>query len=243
MTQGGKMIRIAAIGDTHVKEHFRDFYRDLFSEISEKADVLVLCGDLTDLGLASEAQLLAEDLKSCRIPVVGVLGNHDYQSDQPEEVMRILEESGNVNILQEEPVEHFGIGFAGVKGFIGGFGQYALGAFGEPLLKQIVQERDNQAYALENQLKQLTMEKKVVLMHYTPIRETVADEPDDIMPFLGSTRYAQIIDQYGATVVFHGHANAGPHAGKTMAGIPVYNVALPLLETMKPPMKYKLFEI
>lgn len=243
MAQDKKKIKIAAIGDIHVKEHFRDFYRELFTEISEKADILVLCGDLTDLGLSSEAQILADDLHYCRIPVVGVLGNHDYQSDQPEEVKRILEESGNVTILQEEPVEHYGIGFAGVKGFIGGFGAHSLGAFGEPLLKQIVQERDNQAYALENQLKQLTMEKKVILMHYTPIRETVADEPDDIMPFLGSTRYAQVIDQYGATVVFHGHANAGPHTGKTLSGIPVYNVALPLLETMKPPLKYKLFEV
>lgn len=243
MAQEKKKIKIAAVGDIHVKEHFRDVYREIFTEISEKADVLVLCGDLTDLGLAEEAQLLSLDLRSCRIPVVAVLGNHDYQSDQWDEVKRILEENENVSVLQEEPVEHFGIGFAGVKGFIGGFGQHALGAFGEPLLKQIVQERDNQAYALENQLKQLTMEKKVILMHYTPIRETVSDEPADIMPFLGSTRYAQVIDQYGATVVFHGHANAGPHEGKTLGGIPVYNVALPLLEAMNPPMKYKIFEI
>ncbi len=243
MTTQKKKVRIAAVGDIHVKEHFREVYQKLFTEISENADVLVLCGDLTDLGLAQEAQILAEDLRYCRIPVVGVLGNHDYQSDQADEVKRILEESGNITILEQEPVEHFGIGFAGVKGFIGGFGQYSLGAFGEPELKHIIQERDNQAYALENQLKQLTQEKKVVVLHYSPIRETVADEPADIMPFLGSTRYAQVIDQYGATVVFHGHANAGPHAGKTLGGIPVYNVAMPLLETITPKHLYKIVEI
>lgn len=237
-------IKIAAIGDIHVKEHFKAEYQRLFSEISEKADVLVLCGDLTDLGQPHEAELLAEDLRYCTIPIVGVLGNHDYQSDQAEEIRKILEINTNVCILDQEPIIHYGVGFAGVKGFIGGFGQYTLGAFGEPELKKIVLERDNQAYALENQLKQLTdLEKKVILLHYSPIRETVADEPHDIMPFLGSTRYAQVIDQYGASVVFHGHANAGPHHGKTLAGIPVFNVALPLLEKISPHHPYKIYEL
>ncbi len=236
-------IKIAAVGDIHVKEHFSDVYRNFFAEVSDKADILVLCGDLTDLGLIHEAQLLAVDLRSCRIPVVAVLGNHDYHSDQAEEVKRILEENANVKVLQEDPIEHYGIGFAGIKGFIGGFGQYALGAFGEPLLREIVAERDKEANSLENQLRQLTMEKKVVLMHYSPIRETVSNEPSDIMPFLGATRYEQIIDQYGATIVFHGHANAGPPEGKTSSGIPVYNVALPLLETLKPATRYKIIEL
>lgn len=239
-----KKVRIAAVGDIHVKEHFKGEYQKLFTEVSEKADVLVLCGDLTDLGLASEAQLLAEDLKSCRIPVVGVLGNHDYQSDVPQEVRRILEENSNVCILEEEAQVIEGIGFAGVKGFIGGFDALALGSFGEPEIKMIVKERDNQAFALENQLRQLTaVEKKVVVLHYSPIRATVADEPADIMPFLGSTRYAQTIDQYGASVVFHGHANGGPHAGKTQAGIPVFNVAMPLLEKLTPDQPYKIYEL
>lgn len=239
-----KKMKIAAVGDLHVKEHFKAEYQKLFAEISEKADILVLCGDLTDLGLPSEAELLSEDLRYCRIPIVGVLGNHDFQSDKASEVRSILEKNSNVVILDQEPEVINEVGFAGVKGFIGGFGAHTLGAFGEPEIKAIVLERDNQAYALENQLKQLEhLEKKVVLMHYSPIRETVADEPADIMPFLGATRYAQVIDQYGASVVFHGHANLGPHAGKTQAGIPVFNVALPLLETLTPPMQYKLFEV
>lgn len=238
-----KKIKLAVVGDIHVKSHFKDVYKPLMQEISQHADVLLLCGDLTDLGTPEEAHILADDLRSCTIPVVAVLGNHDYQSNQPEEVKKILQENPNVKILDNEPVEHHGIGFAGVKGFIGGFGSYSLGAFGEPLMKQIIQERDNEAYALENQLKALQTEKKVVLLHYSPIRATVADENADIMPFLGSTRYEQTIDQYGAVVAFHGHANAGPHSGKTMTGIPVFNVALPLLETLTPKKQYLLYEV
>ena len=237
-------IKLAAVGDIHVKEHFKGEYQKLFADVSEKADILLLCGDLTDLGLLSEAELLSEDLRSCRIQVVGVLGNHDYQSDSPDEIKKILEENSHVRILGEEPLVFNGVGFAGTKGFIGGFDAYALGAFGEPELKQIVAERDRHANILENQLKELApLEKKVVIMHYSPIRATVANEMDDIMPFLGSTRYAQVIDQYGASVIFHGHANAGPHEGKTPGGIPVFNVAMPLLESLTPDQPYKIFEI
>jgi Icc-related predicted phosphoesterase len=238
-----KKIKIAAIGDIHVKSHFKDMYKPLMQELSQKADVLVLCGDLTDLGTAEEAHILADDLRTCRIPVIAVLGNHDYQSDQPEEVKKILRENPHVSILDQEPHVFEGIGFAGVKGFMGGFGSHALGAFGEPLMKEIVKERDREAYALENQLKALATEKKVVLMHYAPIRATVADENADIMPFLGSTRYEQVIDQYDVTVIFHGHANLGPHSGKTTKGTPVFNVALPLLENLKPAKNYLLYEI
>lgn len=243
MEHKNKKITIAAIGDIHVKAHFKDNYKSLFQEISQNADILVLCGDLTDLGLPEEARILADDFRTCHIPIVAVLGNHDYQSDQENEIKKILEENPLVTVLTEEPVEHHGIGFAGVKGFIGGFGTQALGAFGEPLLKQIIKVRDNEAYALENQLKALRTEKKVVLIHYAPIRQTVELENSEIMPFLGSTRYEQTIDQYGASVVFHGHANLGPHVGKTATGIPVFNVALPLLEKISPKRHYKLYEI
>lgn len=239
-----KKIRIAAVGDIHVKEHFTGEYKEFFTQVSKDADVLVLCGDLTDLGLEKEAELLAEDMRSCQIPVVGVLGNHDYQSDQPQKIREILEQNTNVCILDQDPIVHHEVGFAGVKGFIEGFDQYTLGAFGEPEIKRIIKERDDQAFALENQLKQLSPEqKKVIILHYSPIRETVADEPCDIMPFLGATRYAQVIDQYGAQVVFHGHANLGPHSGKTKGGIPVFNVALPLLQTMSPKLQYKVYEV
>lgn len=239
-----KKIKIAAVGDIHVKTHFKDVYKPMLQDVSQKADVLVLCGDLTDLGTPEEARILSDDLQICRIPVVAVLGNHDYQSDQPEAVKEILEANPNIEVLDQEPLEYHGIGFAGVKGFIGGFGAHALGAFGEPLMKEIVKERDREAYALENQLKALPLEKKkVVFMHYSPIRATVADENCDIMPFLGSTRYEQVIDQYNVSVIFHGHANLGPHTGKTMKGTPVFNVALPLLQNLTPQKEYLLYEI
>jgi uncharacterized protein len=236
-------MKIAAIGDIHVRETSRGQYTELFKEISEKTDILVLCGDLTDLGLPQEAYVLAEELKACTIPVISVLGNHDYQSEQADGVKKILQDA-NCTVLDQEPFIYQNIGFAGIKGFIGGFDQYALNAFGEPAIKQIVLERDHEAYALENQLKQLLaqqIKQRVVLMHYSPIRETVAQEPADIMPFLGSTRYAQVIDQFGADVVFHGHANMGPHSGKTIGGTPVFNVALPLLISLKPQLQYKEF--
>lgn len=242
MKKNGR-IRIAAVGDLHVKIHFKEVYKHFFEVISDKADVLVLCGDLTDLGIAAEAELLAQDLRYCRIPVIGVLGNHDYQSDKVDEIINILERNENTTILGDEPKVESGIGFAGVKGFIGGFNEHALGAFGEAEIKQIIFERDRQAYSLENQLKALNIEKKVVVMHYSPIRATVADEPADIMPFLGSTRFEQVIDQYGASVVFHGHANLGPHEGRTAKGIPVFNVALPLLENNFSREPYKIFEL
>lgn len=238
-----KKVRIAAVGDIHVRENMKGHYHKLFTEISENADVLVLCGDLTDLGLRTEAEYLANDLRACRIPVVAVLGNHDHQSGQPEEVKRILRQNEHVTLLDQEPIEHFGIGFAGVKGFIGGFDQHALAAFGEQAIKDIIHERDNEAYALENQLSVLKTEKKVVLMHYAPIRETVADEPADIMPFLGSTRFAQIIDQFGASVAFHGHGNLGRETGKTAGGVPVFNVAYPLLQNLTPKKEYLLYEL
>lgn len=243
-SEKSKKVRIAAVGDLHVKEHYRGTYQKLFSEISDTSDVLVLCGDLTDLGLPSEAKLLSDDLRSCRVPIVGVLGNHDYHSDQEQEVRKILEENNNVYILQEEAQVIAGVGFAGVKGFIGGFETFSLGPHGEKEIKMVIKERDNQAYGLENQLRQINqIEKRVVVLHYSPIKETVANEPQEIMPFLGSTRYEQTIDQYGAVVVFHGHANAGPHEGKTKSGIPVYNVAMPLLEKVSPEQPYKLYEV
>lgn len=245
MTKQTNKIRLAAVGDIHVKEHMQGAYKELFTQVSEDADVLLLCGDLTDLGLISEAEHLREDMRNCRIPIMAVLGNHDYQSEKQAEVKQILQQLPHVTILDQEPEILSEIGFAGVKGFIGGFDAFSLSAFGEPALKAIITERDKEAYALENQLKDLhgKTEKIVVLMHYSPIKATIADEPEAIHPFLGATRYEQIIDQFGASVVFHGHANMGPHAGKTSKGIPVFNVALPLLETLEPKLQYKIYEL
>lgn len=219
-----KMI-VAAIGDLHVTETSESRYRQLFAEISAAADVLVLCGDLTNFGKTTEAERLAEDLSACAIPKVGVLGNHDYEAGQPEEVCRILHGAG-VTLLDDQPVVIDGVGFAGVKGFVGGFGRGELGAFGEAAIKTFVDEALNEARKLENALRALRTERVVAITHYAPILETVAGEPPEIFPFLGSSRLADAIDRFdNVRFAVHGHAHRGTYAGKTARGVPVYNCA------------------
>lgn len=238
-----KKLKIAAIGDLHVRENSQGAYKELFTEISQKADVLVLCGDLADHGLIEEAKVLAEELAACSIPVVGVLGNHDFESGQQDEIKKILTDA-KMTILDGEPsFEYEGVGFAGVKGFAGGFEKFMLGPFGEDAIKTFAHESVNEALKLENALSRLKTEKKVVLLHYAPIRGTIEGEPLEIFPFLGSSRLAEPIDTFDVTVAFHGHADYGTTHGKTQKGIPVYNVALPLLQKTTPKQPYALIDI
>jgi Icc-related predicted phosphoesterase len=224
----GKM-RLAAIGDLHVGENHPHPYRELFSRISQEADALALCGDLTNFGKTSEAEILAEDLQACAIPVVGVLGNHDFECGQPEEVARILHQGG-LRLLDGEPVEIAGVGFAGAKGFIGGFGRHMLSAFGEPAIKAFVQASVDENLKLESSLRMLRTERTVVVLHYAPVEATVIGEPPEIFPFLGSARMGETIDRFdGVRCVVHGHAHRGTHEGQTPRGTPVYNVAKPIL--------------
>ncbi|MFK4873627.1 metallophosphoesterase [Novosphingobium sp. ZW T3_23] len=218
-------LRLAAIGDLHVTEQDGASYRDLFREISDNADVLALCGDLTNFGKTAEAERLAADLSACSIPVVGVLGNHDYECGQPEEVANILHHAG-VTILGEQAVVVKDVGFAGVKGFVGGFGRGELGAFGEAAIKTFVDESLNEARKLENGLRSLRTERTVAVLHYSPIAETVEGEPPEIFPFLGSSRLADAVDRFeNVKAVVHGHAHRGTYEGKTMRGVPVFNCA------------------
>lgn len=218
-------ITVAAIGDLHVTEQGGKRYRELFMEISEAADVLALCGDLTNFGRTSEAELLAEDLRGCTIPMVGVLGNHDYECGQPEKVKEILQQAG-VTVLDEEAAVVEGIGFAGVKGFIGGFGRGELGAFGEDAIKVFVDESIHEARKLENALRTLRTERVMAVLHYSPVEETVVGEPKEIYPFLGSSRLAEAVDRFdNVKAVVHGHAHTGAFRGKTPRGVPVYNCA------------------
>ena len=237
-----KKIKIASLGDIHVKETSQGAYKELFKKISEKAQILTLAGDLCDLGLPKEAEVLAEELNSLTIPVVGVFGNHDYQSDNVEEVRTILTQAG-LQLLGTEPVEIEGVGFAGVKGFGGGFEKYMLGSFGEPMIKQWVQETLNEVLALENQLKQIEAKKKVVIMHYAPISQTLEGESPEIFPFLGSSRFLEPIENFEVNAVFHGHAHHGTYEGKTPKGIPVYNVARLIMEKRDPESPFALIEI
>lgn len=218
-------IKLAAIGDLHVTENSEKRYREVFEEISEEADVLALCGDLTNFGKTAEAELLAEDLRHCTIPIVGVLGNHDFECGQPEKVKEILHQA-NVTILDEQATVVEGVGFAGVKGFIGGFGRGELGAFGEDAVKVFVDESINEARKLENALRSLRTDRAVAVLHYSPIAETVEGEPREIFPFLGSSRLADAVDRFdNVKAVLHGHAHRGAFRGETPRGIPVYNCA------------------
>ncbi|MFZ5718032.1 MAG: metallophosphoesterase family protein [Pseudomonadota bacterium] len=229
MRPSAEPLRLAAIGDLHVGENVERPYRELFARISEEADVLALCGDLTNFGKTTEAEILAEDLRACRIPVLGVLGNHDFECGQPEEVSRILHEAG-MRVLDGEGFEYEGVGFAGCKGFIGGFGRSMLSAFGEPEIKRFVQASVDENLKLESALRMLRTERIVVVTHYAPVRDTVEGEPPEIFAFLGSARMGETIDRFdGVACAIHGHAHRGAHEGRTPGGVPVYNVARPIL--------------
>jgi Icc-related predicted phosphoesterase len=220
-----KPMRVAAIGDLHVQEDSVAPYRELFTEIGNHADVLLLCGDLTNFGKEKEAQILAEDIKSCAIPVLGVLGNHDYECDCPEKVCSILHDAGMI-VLDEQAQEIDGVGFAGVKGFLGGFGRGELAPFGEPIVKAFVDEALKEARKLENQLRTLRTERSVAVLHYSPITATLEGEPAEIFQYLGAQRLAEPIDRFDhVKAVVHGHAHHGTYEGKTPLGKPVYNVA------------------
>lgn len=219
-----KPVRIAAVADLHVKETGSEPYKDLFTEISAKADILVMAGDLTDLGKRQEAERLATDLRACTIPVVAVLGNHDYECGAVDEVKEVLKEAG-VQLLEGQAVEIAGVGFAGVKGFAGGFGRHMLGSFGEPAIKAMVAESVEETMRLENALRQVRSQRAMVVLHYAPIPETVEGEPKEIYPFLGSSRLAETIDRFPVSAVVHGHAHRGRFEGRTPGGAPVYNVA------------------
>ncbi len=233
--------RIAATADLHYGKHSRGMLHDAFAEISGSADILLLCGDLTDYGLPEEADELVADIRAAvRIPIVAVLGNHDFESSQPETISKVLDEAG-VNVLNGEAIEIAGVGFAGIAGFGGGFGRRMLNAWGEPLIKQFVQESISHAVRLEQALGKLQSEKRIVVLHYSPIRTTLEGEDPEIYAFLGSSRLEEPINRFKATAVFHGHAHNGILDGKTSTGIPVYNVSAPALrKTGKP---YRIVEL
>ena len=230
-TSNGKL-RVAAIGDLHVMEDSVAPYRELFTEIASAADVLVLCGDLTNFGKSTEAEILADDIRACAIPVIGVLGNHDYECGQPEEVTRILHDAG-MTVLDEQAIEIEGVGFAGVKGFMGGYGRGELAPFGEPVAKAFVDEAMKEARKLENALRSLRTERSVAVLHYSPTEETLEGEPTAIYQYLGTQRLADAIDRFDhVRAVVHGHAHHGKYEGKTPGGTPVYNVAQFVLEPL-----------
>ncbi|HUP90485.1 MAG TPA: metallophosphoesterase [Longimicrobiales bacterium] len=229
MADGEREIRIAAVGDLHYDVQRGTSFRDMFSAINRKADILVICGDMTTHGKPDQMRAFVDELAGVDIPIVAVLGNHDYEAGMAEEVTDILKERG-VSVLDGDHVIIDGVGFAGTKGFAGGFGRGALAPFGELLIKEFVQSALDEALKLENGLRSIHADVKVAVLHYAPIHETIIGEPEVIWPFLGSSRLLGPIETLEADLVFHGHAHHGTFEAKTPAGIPVYNVAMPILQ-------------
>ena len=229
-------VRVAAVGDVHCTKTSQGALQPLFAQMVESADVLVLCGDLADYGLADEARILAHELGvaiKAKVPVIGVLGNHDHESGEADTVKQILCDAG-VTILDGDAIEVHGIGFAGTKGFCGGFGRRALEPWGEGAIKAFVRESLDESLKLESALARLRTPHRIAILHYSPIQATVEGEPVEIFPFLGSSRLEEPINRYQVTAVVHGHAHHGSPEGTTSTGIPVYNVAMPLLRRSFP---------
>lgn len=238
------MIRVAAVGDVHAADDRDDVLAPGFADVDDRADVLLLAGDLTRRGTPGEADALGRQLRGVSVPKVAVLGNHDHHSGDPGEVVAVLAAHG-VTVLRDATtvLEVAGgrLGVAGVKGFAGGFGHHVLTAFGEPEIKTFVGVAEAAARALQRGLTELAAcgcDARVALLHYAPVADTVADERPEIHAFLGSQKLAEAVDRAGADLVVHGHAHRGPHLGATPGGVPVRNVAMPLMGE-----PYRVFEV
>jgi Icc-related predicted phosphoesterase len=230
------LLRVAAVGDLHCTKASEGVLQPLFAQMAESADVIALAGDLVDYGLTDEAHVLARELSvaiKANVPVVAVFGNHDFEAGQPEAVKEILCGAG-VIVLDGDAVELKGVGFAGVKGFCGGFGRRALEPWGEPAIKSFVREALDEALKLESALARLRTTNRIALLHYAPIQATVEGEPLEIFPFLGSSRLEEPINRYEVDAVLHGHAHHGTPEGRTSANVPVYNVSMSLLKRFFP---------
>lgn len=237
-------VRIAAVADIHCTRTGQGTLSPLFAQAAASADILVLAGDLTDYGLPEEAHVLVNELRvASHLPTVAVFGNHDYETGKQEEVWRILCDAG-IHMLDGESVEVHGVGFAGVKGFAGGFGRGTLGLWGEAGIKRFVREAIDESLKLESALARLRTPHRIAVLHYAPISATIVGEPPEIWPWLGSGRLEEPIIRYPVDVVFHGHAHHGSPRGLIHDQIPVYNVSLPLLRQHLPDRPpFFLFEV
>jgi Icc-related predicted phosphoesterase len=230
-------MRIAAVGDLHCRADTRRNIAVALRGADRDADVLLLAGDLTDHGTPDEAAWLAEELSQIKMEKCAVLGNHDYESGCQDLVRQKLGEVG-VHVLDGEPWALNDLGVAGVKGFAGGFDHAQLQRFGEDVLKTFVDASIQEELKLEKALFQLRTRHRVALLHYSPCRQTLEGEPLEIYPFLGATRLAGPLDQLRPNLAFHGHAHRGALRGATPGGIPVFNVALPVLRRLEKPVGY-----
>ena len=236
-------VRLAAVGDFHCGPDDVGMYRELFGCVNNEADVLVLTGDLTRWGALAEFKVVVGELADVTVPIVAVLGNHDYESGEEAEGSRMLRARG-VHLLCGDTFElNSTVGFAGVKGFMGGFGRGMLTPFGEPETKAFVKATLSEVHALELALRRLATPVRVAVLHYAPIAATIAGEPEAIHPYLGTDRLAEPLDRYSAAVAFHGHAHSGTLRGATLGGVPVFNVSLPLLRKERPGAMYYIYDV
>ncbi len=232
MSSPQRVVRVAAVGDLHCTAASRGSFKPLLRQAEEMADLLLLCGDLTQSGSPEEARVLAQELAGGgKLPVVGVLGNHDVESARGDELIRIFADAG-ITILDGQTCQIHGIGIAGVKGFGGGFHGRILISWGERIIKQFVQEAVTEAHKLDAALQQLTTPCKLAVMHYSPVRATVVNEPPEIFPFVGSSHLEGPLNRNHVTAAFHGHAHHGTPEGHTSHGVPVYNVSEPLMRRL-----------
>src|ERR1700728_1194306 len=235
-------MRVAATADLHFSPQSYAKLQDQFERVRDEADVLVLAGDLTNYGQPNEMEPLLNVLVRMRVPTIAVLGNHDYESGKEQELCQMMIAAG-VKLLDGSAYERDGVGFAGTKGFVGGFGRGILTAFGEREIKEFVRVSVDEALKLERAMSLLRTKKRVVVLHYSPIAETVQGESPEIFPFMGNSRLAEVVDRHGADLVVHGHAHHGKLDGKTAGGVPVHNVAISLLQAQEPSSVYRIFDI
>ena len=235
------MIRIAAVGDVHFGADSAGTFRPDLEHLAERADLFLLAGDLTTCGDPAEAEVLTQELAGLGVPILAVLGNHDFEVDQAEAVRAVCE-AGGIRVLEGESavveVNGVRVGVAGVKGFGGGFAGACGSDFGEPQMKAFVRHTKERARRLEQALAGLDADLRIALLHYAPVEGTLLDERLDIYPLLGSYLLAQAIDRVGADLALHGHAHAGSEEGATAGGVPVRNVAQPVIRRA-----YRIFQL
>ena len=228
------MIRVAAVADVHMAPDARGTLHDAFARLPEVADVLLLAGDLTRLGTEEELQVLLDELEGATVPQFAVLGNHDYESDRADALVKLLDSAGIAVLEGDSVVLHVdgqSVGIAGTKGFGGGFAGACGSDFGEREMKAFVQHTRVLAHSLQDALDALDTDVRVALTHFAPVKDTLGAERLEIYPFLGSYLLGEAIDAAGADLAIHGHAHNGAEKGVTPGGIPVRNVALPVIKT------------
>jgi uncharacterized protein len=235
-------MRIAATADLHYSAQTLGILKEQFGRVRDEADALVIAGDLTNFGRPDEMEPLLNVLVRLRLPTIAVLGNHDYECGKEADLVRMMTAEG-IKVLDGTAYERDGVGFAGTKGFVGGFGRSVLTAFGEPEIKAFVKASLDEAMKLERAMSQLRTQKRVVVLHYAPIVATVLGEAPEIYPYLGSSRLGEVVDRHGADLIVHGHAHHGTLDGKTTGGIPVHNVAITLLQSRDSGRAYRIFEV